>query len=251
METTQSFRASALAALVTGCAALTLLSTSSVGAAPAPDQTYIQNWSAIYPNSQTDDNILLGTGSICFMCHSGAQGGNGWNGYGWNLRQNIFAGLTIDQAILAVEPLDSDMDPAAADNLLEILSDVQPGWTDGPHNTHYFVNGSQTDNNLPPNGILGDLDPPAAPADFCFGDGSGTACPCANHSAGGNGEGCANSSAAGGLLSASGSTSSGADDLAFDASNLLPAQPALLFVGNAPGSVRRAAGAGWRNWRRT
>ena len=73
---------------------------------------------------------------------------------------------------------------------------------------------------------------------FCFGDGSGTACPCAN--AGGPTDGCANSSAAGGLLEASGSANVGADDLQLIGSNLLPSQPALLFVGN----VQISSGAG-------
>ena len=64
---------------------------------------------------------------------------------------------------------------------------------------------------------------------FCFGDGSGAPCPCAN--TGGPGEGCSNSGGAGGLLSGGGSVSASADDLVFTASNLLPSQPVLLFVG--------------------
>jgi hypothetical protein len=70
---------------------------------------------------------------------------------------------------------------------------------------------------------------PAPSNAFCFGDGSGTACPCGN--TGGAGEGCANSSGAGAILSEQGSVSVGADDLSFAGSNLLANQPALLFVG--------------------
>jgi len=62
---------------------------------------------------------------------------------------------------------------------------------------------------------------------YCFGDGSGTACPCAN--AGAGGEGCANSGGSGGILSATGGTSVAIDDLTFTASQLIPSQPALLF----------------------
>ena len=64
---------------------------------------------------------------------------------------------------------------------------------------------------------------------YCFGDGSGTPCPCANWGA--PGEGCANSTGAGALLAASGSASVGADDLVFAGAQLVPGQPALLFAG--------------------
>jgi hypothetical protein len=76
---------------------------------------------------------------------------------------------------------------------------------------------------------------------FCFGDGSGTACPCGNESAPGAGQGCANSTGMGAKLAASGSNSVGADDLGFTAQNLLPGQPALLFVGQ--NAVAGGAGA--------
>jgi len=64
----------------------------------------------------------------------------------------------------------------------------------------------------------------------CFGDGSGTACPCGN--TGGAGEGCQNSSLSGSTLSAVGSGNANDDDLTFSGANLLPGQPALLFNGD-------------------
>jgi plastocyanin len=64
---------------------------------------------------------------------------------------------------------------------------------------------------------------------YCSGDGSGTACPCGN--AGGSGEGCANDTGSGGVLSASGSTSIGSDDLVLSATNLTSG-PGLFFQGN-------------------
>lgn len=82
-----------------------------------------------------------------------------------------------------------------------------------------------------PSGVSFTCSNPGTP--YCFGDAGGL-CPCGNTA--GAGEGCANSSGAGGSLAWRGSASVGSDDLAFDASNLLPAQPALLFDGeNAPG----------------
>jgi len=71
--------------------------------------------------------------------------------------------------------------------------------------------------------------PPAVGTAYCFGDGSGTACPCDN--AGASDEGCANSTGAGAILSGDGSASVAADDLTFDAAQLIPSQPALLFAG--------------------
>lgn len=66
---------------------------------------------------------------------------------------------------------------------------------------------------------------------FCAGDGSGGACPCANH--GDVGQGCENSTGSGGELFASGSVEVGEDDLLFHAANLPASQPALLFYGTA------------------
>ncbi|MDP6538666.1 MAG: zinc metalloprotease [Planctomycetota bacterium] len=64
---------------------------------------------------------------------------------------------------------------------------------------------------------------------YCFGVNG--ACPCGNDGAGD--EGCANSTGSGATLAAGGSTSAGADDLAFFAGGLLASQPALLFAGTA------------------
>jgi hypothetical protein len=64
---------------------------------------------------------------------------------------------------------------------------------------------------------------------YCFGDGSGTACPCGNE--GGAGEGCANDTGNGAVLSASGTASVAADDLVLSATNLTSG-PGLFFQGN-------------------
>ena len=67
-------------------------------------------------------------------------------------------------------------------------------------------------------------------ASFCSGDGSGTACPCGN--TGGSGEGCANDTGSGGVLTGSGSASTGAADLVLTGEQLIPSQPGLYFQGN-------------------
>ncbi len=66
---------------------------------------------------------------------------------------------------------------------------------------------------------------------YCFGDGSGTDCPCAN--AGWNDEGCANTSGHGAFLTAIGSSGVVADDLAFVAARLPPDLTATLFVADS------------------
>ena len=65
---------------------------------------------------------------------------------------------------------------------------------------------------------------------YCFGDGTGTACPCGNMGA--PGEGCANSTGSGSILAASGSASIAADDLLLNAGQLPPNKPVLLFAGS-------------------
>ena len=70
---------------------------------------------------------------------------------------------------------------------------------------------------------------PVPVTSLCFGDGSGTACPCGN--AGASGEGCANSTGAGAVLSAGGSSSISGDTLVLQVSQGKPGQPVLFFQG--------------------
>lgn len=64
---------------------------------------------------------------------------------------------------------------------------------------------------------------------FCFGDGSGVACPCGNN--GTSEAGCLNSSNAGGLLEASGIATVSQDSLVLTASSCPPNRPGLFFQG--------------------
>jgi plastocyanin len=66
---------------------------------------------------------------------------------------------------------------------------------------------------------------------FCFGDSSGTACPCNN--GGSPGHGCSNSnSAAGVLLSAEGQASVASDSVILSVADSVPGQPGLFFQGD-------------------
>lgn len=74
---------------------------------------------------------------------------------------------------------------------------------------------------------------------FCFGDGSGLACPCANNSPAGAGEGCVNSLGTGGKLNLAGTASIAGDSVVLTGSGM-PDSSALYFQGTA----QAGAGAG-------
>ena len=76
----------------------------------------------------------------------------------------------------------------------------------------------------------GDTGAPTSGA-FCFGDGSSTACPCANNSAVGAGAGCLNSLGSGGLLASTGVASIAADTAVLAGSGM-PNSNALFFQGS-------------------
>jgi len=81
---------------------------------------------ALFSIAQPDPHPVAATGSIfgefktaypdslsksagCQLCHVDSYGGNGWNAYGWSIRQGINDDdLTIAAAIAAVETLDAD-----------------------------------------------------------------------------------------------------------------------------------------------
>jgi hypothetical protein len=211
------------AAIFYGAAAMLMCARPTAAESP-----FINTWQALYPNSSTSTNVQAGTGQVCQMCHFSSAGGNGWNAYGWKIRQGLHAGQNLLTAITNAETGDSDLDPTGTINLDEINANTQPGWTPGPNNTRYSTGGTQTGMS-PPAGILGNLDPPSS-TPFCFGDGSATACPCGNSSLVGNNEGCLSSLGTGGKLVASGTPSLAADTVVL-AGTQMPNSSALYFQG--------------------
>jgi hypothetical protein len=88
--------------------------------------------------------------------------------------------------------------------------------------------------------IVNGLDPLILPAvPFCFGDGTGTACPCGNSSVVGNQEGCLNGFGIGGKLVATGAASVGNDTFELHGSRM-PNGPALYYQG----TIQTGGGAG-------
>jgi len=109
-------------------------------------------WGATYPNSNSNS-------ANCQLCHLNAGGGNGWNAYGWRIRQGVVdQGLSIADALAAIETSDADGDGST--NLEEITANSQPGWTAGAVNTIHFRDGSTLENQSPPSAITL-LDPTA------------------------------------------------------------------------------------------
>lgn len=135
---------------------------------------YLNDWQSTYPDSLTDDNLDVGSGSACQVCHASSSGGQPWNAYGWAIRERVEGGMTILEALAAVEPLNSDADPGSCSNIDEIDGNTQPGWTPGSNNTFYFGDGTPMPDQPPPpdasvNGL--DLMDPCCPEDL-GGDGS-------------------------------------------------------------------------------
>jgi parallel beta-helix repeat protein len=130
---------------------------SSAGAFPQTLDAWLERYAA------TPD---AGTNAACQLCHVNTNGGSPWNGYGWDIRDaladpgcdlNLNGVVSNAEAFFCVELDNSDGDGSGIDNITEIGLGTQPGWTEGPFNTHYSRSGT-TEGNLPPEGI-GPVDP--------------------------------------------------------------------------------------------
>ena len=142
-------------------AALTLIVAAATLSVGAFFPFYLGTWQGIYPSSMSDDNVDNGTGASCQLCHRDDNGGDPFNAYGWELKEEFEILFDMSAAIVASASVDSDGDGTS--NGDEIAADTQPGWTDGANNTIYFEDGSTQSNQSPPGAILGDLDPAGDP----------------------------------------------------------------------------------------
>lgn len=130
-----------LSALLAGFTALlTTINPNYATATP----NILGAWRTAYPDSTSAD-------ASCQLCHQNSSGGNGWNAYGWSIREGIRSdGLAVADAILAVEMMDADGNGTS--NIDEIVANTQPGWTDGAVNVITFSDGSTEVDQSPPAG---------------------------------------------------------------------------------------------------
>jgi parallel beta-helix repeat protein len=138
--------------------ALLVVAGTQAGAFPGT----LNDWQGRYgAASPSGDN------AECQLCHVEANGGDPWNGYGWDILDaladpacdlNEDGVVSNDEAFFCVELDNSDGDGSEFDNVLEIGLGTQPGWTEGPFNTFYFSSGLTLTNQPPPDDI-GPLDP--------------------------------------------------------------------------------------------
>jgi len=110
-----------------------LMLTGFCGQASArPD--FLIAWQSIYPESNSDSRN-------CQLCHALADGGDGWNSYGFGVRfqfRDVFLLGDIDAAIRALESINSDGDADNLNNLEEINMGLDPGWSRGNNNIIFF-----------------------------------------------------------------------------------------------------------------
>jgi len=208
--------------------------------------SFVTTWQGMYPNSQTDNNVQAGSGSYCMVCHWGSNGGPSWNPYGWRIRDNLNAGLSITDAITEAGTANPDADPVGAASLVEIVAGTQPGWTPGPNNTQYTPT-SQNSGQNPPANILGSLDPASPLILYCSPGQAGTlACPCGNPPTGSS-RGCNNSDNTGGAsIDAAGLPSLGQDGIVFTTSGQKMSATSVLLQGSAQNNAGAIFGQGVR-----
>jgi hypothetical protein len=123
--------------------------------------SYLTTWKNNYAPGGVGSQS--GANASCNLCHS-SGGGTDFNGYGKdfaNQKNNL--GLTVLNALKAIESMNSDGDPTSAANSAEITGSAQPGWTPGPHNALYDIFAlTVTLTNQNPPAITGNVLDPAA-----------------------------------------------------------------------------------------
>ncbi|MFG0285893.1 MAG: GC-type dockerin domain-anchored protein [Phycisphaerales bacterium JB039] len=72
--------------------------------------TYLSAWQDRYPTSTLPDRMAAAAGQTCYLCHQPSGRGDRGNCYREDLKARLDGGLTIEQALDALDALDSDGD---------------------------------------------------------------------------------------------------------------------------------------------
>lgn len=86
------------------------------------------------------------------MCHQRVTGGDGWNPYGWRVRELYvqFGRQSITDAFALAESANSDQDELELSNIQEIDKGLFPGWVNSDTNLVIFKDLTFLANQSPP-----------------------------------------------------------------------------------------------------
>jgi len=121
---------------------------------------YLDFWKDRYTDSRASE-------AGCQLCHQRSSGGNGWNFYGWTLRQELNGSSSVNQntfrQVARFIEQDFANDPAVdAPDSIEFIDEIdngaQPGWREGARNIIRFRGGNSQPASEPPDDLCGLVD---------------------------------------------------------------------------------------------
>jgi hypothetical protein len=203
--------------------------TGDTDGAAATDEILVHNGLIRFREGDTIDGQIV-TGAIegAFMNESGAVA------YVWDIDDGAggsLEALFFEDTLLLVEGDEVDWDGDGNLDAGFVVTDLTgiAAVSVGADARVYFT----VDVDINGGGVLEAFcffDPGSLPFDgYCYGDGSGSTCPCGNF--GGAGQGCANSTGLGAVISATGNASVVNDTLVLHAAQLPVNKPGIFFQG--------------------
>lgn len=106
---------------------------------------FLEAWKVRYPES-------ISSRRNCQLCHARSGGGDGWNNYGFDVRNEFIqiSRADINLAFENSEQFNSDNDSDNLSNLVEIQQGLDPGWRKGVVNFVFYKDDTFDESVLPP-----------------------------------------------------------------------------------------------------